>query len=83
VAHCYDHCETQAWHFRRDPKETGGLFNEGPESWDGCSRSSRRLLYITDDMYGIADSAFLAVYRLRLRRVLAEAVPGVGAFSEW
>jgi len=35
-------------------------------------------LCVTEDLYGIADSAFLAVYSERLRRVLAEAVRGVG-----
>jgi hypothetical protein len=29
-------------------------------------------LYVTEDLYGIADSAFLAVYSERLRRVLAD-----------
>jgi hypothetical protein len=74
----------QAWHFRRDPAELGILFKN-----DLCSAEwpyKRNSLYVIKDLKGVADSAFLAVYRERLRRVLAEAVPGVGGLSlepEW
>jgi hypothetical protein len=69
----------QAWHFRRDPAELGILFKN-----DLCSAEwpyKRNSLYVIKDLKGVADSAFLAVYRKRLRRLLAEAVPGVGGLS--
>jgi hypothetical protein len=74
----YDDYPERAWHFRRDPREIEGAWLDPPN-----------VLYL----YGGADKieyksarAFMARYRDRLRRVLAEAVPGMGGLSlepEW
>jgi hypothetical protein len=74
----------RAWHFKRDPAEIGVLIKD-----DRCDAEwpyKRNCLYVTKDLYGVADNVFLAVYRKRLRRLIAEAVPGVGGLSlepEW
>ncbi len=78
---CYDRCDASAWHFRRDPNEIGVLIDDDSEIEGGWPPGGRNYLYITDDLHGMADSVFLSVYRDRLRRVLAEAVPGVGGLS--
>jgi hypothetical protein len=80
----YNYNPAHAWHFRRDPAEIGVLIKD-----DRCAAEwpyRRNCLYVTDDLYGVADNAFLGVYRERLRRVLAEAVPGMGGLRlepEW
>jgi hypothetical protein len=68
-----DYNPARAWHFRRDPAGIGVLIKD-----DRCAAEwpyREDCLYITDDLHGVADSVFLPVYRERLRRVLAEAVP--------
>jgi hypothetical protein len=67
-----DHPE-RAWHFRRDPREIEGAWLDPPN-----------VLYL----YGAADTvvyksarAFMERCRDRLRRALAEAVPGVGGLA--
>jgi hypothetical protein len=69
----------QAWHFRRDPDEIGILIKDDRSAAEWPYK--RNSLYAIKDLKGIADGAFLAVYRKRLRRLLAEAVPGVGGLS--
>jgi hypothetical protein len=73
----YDNYPERAWHFRRDPREIDGAWLDPPN-----------VLYL----YGGADKEYpsaraeLETYRKRLRRVLAEAIPGVGGLSlepEW
>jgi hypothetical protein len=79
-----DYDPAQAWHFRRDPTEIGLLIKD-----DRCGAEwpyKRNCLYVTKDLYGVADSVFLPIYRKRLRRLLAEAVPGIGGLRvepEW
>jgi hypothetical protein len=49
-------------------------FNAHGDTKNRCGAEwphKRNCLYTTKDLYGVADSAFLAVYRKRLRRVLA------------
>jgi hypothetical protein len=68
-----------AWHFRRDPREIEGAWS--PKQRDCC------YFYTSVDYDNcLTENAFLATYRDRLRRVLAEALPGVGGLSlehEW
>jgi hypothetical protein len=75
----HDYSPARAWHFRRDPAEFAVLIDDDPEIIHGDAPGKRNYLYAIADLHGVADSAFLAVYRKRLRRLLAEAVPGVGA----
>jgi hypothetical protein len=75
----HDYNPAQAWHFRRDPAELGILIKDDRSAAEWPYK--RNCLYTTKDLCGVADSAFLPVYRERLRRVLAEAVPGVGGLS--
>jgi hypothetical protein len=58
----YDSYASRAWHFRRDPHEIEGGWGDG------------RLYFYTSADVRQSDRAFLASYRDRLRRVLAEAV---------
>jgi hypothetical protein len=66
----YEDHAGQAWHFRRDPHEIEG-------AW---SKTDRSYFYVGEDVGRYrTERAFLEAYRDdRLRRVLAEAVPGVG-----
>jgi integrase len=67
-----------------DPAEIGFLIKD-----DRCDAEwpfKKNCLYVTKDLYGVADRVFLPVYRERLRRLLAEAVPGAGGLRvvpEW
>jgi hypothetical protein len=79
-----DENPARAWHFRRDPAEVGVLIKD-----DRCGAEwpyKRNCLYVTKDLYGVADNVFLSIYQKRLRRLLAEVVPGIGGLSldpEW
>jgi hypothetical protein len=74
----YDDYADQAWHFRRDPLEIEGVWLAPPN---------------VSYLYGGGDTvvyksarAFMARHRDRLRRVLAEAVGGLGGLNpdpEW
>jgi hypothetical protein len=71
----YQACTGQAWRFRADPHEIDGVWQpDMGEEW----------LYIAYDL--CRGRGEHAAYVRRLRRVLAEAVPGVGGLSldpEW
>jgi hypothetical protein len=66
----YEACTGQAWSFRADPHEIEGVWQpDRSEEW----------LYIAYDLSRVRGEH--AAYLRRLRRVLAEAVPGVGGLS--
>jgi hypothetical protein len=78
----------RAWFFKCDPREFGMLLDEDPgysglPHWN-CGEPLRCLYTVRDfpDVNSIKrDREFLAVYAGRLRRLLAEATPGVGGLA--